>query len=113
MGESMSRYSIVERLTKQKLDIMSAKLQLKDSIKASEQNVAMMEENLEEQKKYLDEQNDREKRNLDQQIKTEKQKVENMKDREASQLKVYDEKILAIEDALTKIEDISKTTPVS
>jgi len=37
MGESQSRYSIVERLTQTKLDIMGAKSELKEEAKHKEQ----------------------------------------------------------------------------
>ena len=37
MGESQSRYSIIERLTTRKLEIMESKLKLKDEIKRADQ----------------------------------------------------------------------------
>ena len=37
MSESQSRYSIVERLTRTKLDIMSAKSELDDGVKRLEE----------------------------------------------------------------------------
>ena len=40
MGESQSRYSIVERLTQVKLDIITAKSDLKEELKHKEQKIA-------------------------------------------------------------------------
>ena len=42
MSESQSRYSIVERLTKMKLDIISEKLELESNLKHKQQKVEQL-----------------------------------------------------------------------
>ena len=46
MSESQSRYSIVERLTQMKLDIISEKLQLESDVKHKQQNVEQLKKEL-------------------------------------------------------------------
>ena len=46
MGESQSRYSIVERLTQKKLDIISENLELDDDVKGKEQRVGQLKKDL-------------------------------------------------------------------
>ena len=46
MGESQSRYSIVERLTQKKLDLISQKLELDEEVKVKAQKAEQL-------KKYL------------------------------------------------------------
>lgn len=42
MAESQSRYSIVERLTKKKLELMSSKSSLKQDVKSKEQKIGKL-----------------------------------------------------------------------
>jgi len=108
MGESMSRYSIVERLTKQKLDIMSAKHSLTDDVKKAEQKHTSM-------KDIVDDECDRILASANVDVEELKRKTEgyevtakNLKERQSDKEKMYDEKIKVIDEALDKIEEISK-----
>jgi len=47
MSESQSRYSIVERLIKRKLEIMSSKSNLKEDVKKKEQKIGKLKKELE------------------------------------------------------------------
>jgi len=110
MSESQSRYSIVERLTKQKLDIMGAKSDLKEDLKKKEQTMQELEANLKNWKKDILEDNKREERNLQIELDRAKREAENSKSRVKDKEKVYEEKIKAIDQALSRIEKISESS---
>src|SRR3989344_166709 len=91
MGESQSRYSIVERLTSNKIE--------------------KSQKGLENWKKDIIEDNKREQRKRELEIEKAIQEAGNFKEMLSEREKVYDEQIKAIEDALKSIEEISKTSP--
>lgn len=109
MSESQSRYSIVERLTKQKLDIMTAKANLIDEITQAEQSVVTMEADIVEDKKVIESEAKKHKTDLDRALKGTKNNVKNLKGRQGAKGKLFERKISAIDDALIKLEDISKS----
>lgn len=111
MGESQSRYSIVERLTQVKLDIITARSDLKEELKHKEQKITELKKDLENWNKDSEEDVRREKRNKEKQIEKAVQEYNNTKERLADKEKTYDEKIKAINEALNSIEEISKTSP--
>lgn len=111
MGESQSRYSIVERLTQTKLDIMTAKSELKEELKNKEQKIGELKKDLENWNKDIEEQLKRERRNKERLIEKAQQEFGNTKERLVEKETVYDQKIQAITDALESIEEISKTSP--
>lgn len=111
MSESQSRYSIVERLTQRKLDIMSAKSDLKEDLKHKEQNIGTLKKDLENWDKDVEEDNRRERRSKEKEIEKGVQKYQNLKERMAEKEQIYDQKIDAIGVALKSIEEISKTSP--
>ncbi len=111
MSESQSRYSIVERLTQRKLEIMSSKSKLKEEVKSKEQHVGKLKKNLENWKKDIKEDINREQRRQELEIERAAQEFENAKDQTKEKEKVFDAQIEAIEKALKSIEDISKTSP--
>src|SRR3989338_10349688 len=111
MGESQSRYSIVERLTQTKLDIMTAKSDLKEALKHKEQKILELHKDLENWNKDIEEDVRREKRNREKDIEKAKQEYANTKERLVEKERVFDQKINALDEALKSIEEISKTTP--
>ncbi|MBI4980977.1 hypothetical protein HZC30_05480 [Candidatus Woesearchaeota archaeon] len=111
MGESQSRYSIVERLTQVKLDIITAKSDLKEELKHKEQKIAELKKDLENWNKDIEEDVRREKRNKEKQIEKAVQEYNNTKERLVDKEKTYDDKVKAIDEALNSIEEISKTSP--
>lgn len=111
MSESQSRYSIIERLTKEKLEIMNSKSNLKQDVKTEKQKADKMQKNLENWKKDIIEDNKREQRKKELEIERNLQEVRNLEENLNERQKVYDEQIKAIEDALKYIEEISKTSP--
>lgn len=110
MSESQSRYSIVERLTQRKLEIMTGKSDLKEELRHKEQIVEEFKKDLENWDKDVEENNRRERRNKEKEIEKLIQKYQNLKERMADKEKIYDQKIDAIEAALKSIEEISKTS---
>ena len=111
MAESQSRYSIVERLTKKKLELMSSKSNLKQDVKSKEQKISKLKKNLENWKKDIEEDIKREQRKKELDIEKATQKFNNSKENLIERENVYDEQIKAIEHALKSIEEISKTSP--
>ena len=111
MGESQSRYSIVERLTTKKIDIMSSKSKLQEDLKAKEQLVEESKKDLANWEKDVEESVKRERRNKERQIAQDQQTYENAKARLPEKENAYTEQIKAIEGALHSIEEISKTSP--
>lgn len=111
MTESQSRYSIVERLTKKKLELMSSKSNLKQDVKSREQKIGKLKKDLENWKKDIQEDIKREQRKKELEIEKATQEFDNSKENLVGKENVYDEQIKAIEDALKSIEEISKTSP--
>ncbi len=111
MSESQSRYSIVERLTTRKLEIMSNKSKLKENVKNKEQNIDGLKKDLENWKKDIQEDMKREQRRKELEIERAVQEYGNSREQTKDKETVYNEQILAIEQALKSIEEISKTSP--
>ncbi len=109
MSESQSRYSIVERLTTKKLDLMSAKLRLKEDVKKAEQfaktNALQSVSKIED----IQAEADRQKRDIEADVRAMKQRHKNLEEQQSEKENMYDEKIRAINEALSKIEEISKS----
>jgi biopolymer transport protein ExbB/TolQ len=113
MSESQSRYSIVERLTQKKLDIISEKLELDEDLKKKQQKVEQLKKELSDWDK--DNQHDMERTRRLKQREIEKAEIEGAN---AEQIKSatedsFDEKVKAIDRALERIEEISKTSPTN
>lgn len=111
MSESQSRYSIVERLTQKKLEIMNSKSKIKEEVKIKEQKIGKLKKEFENWKKDIQEDIKREQRKKELEIERITQEYENSKEQTNSKEKVFNEQIKAIEDALKSIEEISKTSP--
>ncbi len=124
MGESQSRYSIVERLTTRKLEIMNSKSKLKENVTAKEQHIGKLKKELtnwkkdikedvirEEKEKELDIEREERKRELE--IEKASQEYTNAQGQKSDKESVFDEQLEAIEKALKSIEEISKTSPTT
>lgn len=111
MGESQSRYSIVERLTQRKLDIMTAKSELNEQLKHKEQKIVELRKDLDNWNKDIEEDIRRQRRKEERKIEKAQQDFNNSRERMTEKEKTYDNKIKAIEEALKSIEEISKTSP--
>ena len=111
MSESQSRYSIVERLTQKKLEIMNSKSKLKSEVKGKEQRIIKLQKDFENWKKDIQEDIKREQRKKELDIEGANQEFENAKEQMSKKEEAYNEQIRAVEDALKSIEEISKTSP--
>jgi len=111
MGESQSRYSIVERLTQRKLDIMTAKSELKEELKSKEQKIEDLKIELENWNEDVKEQVTRERRQKELEINNATRNAKNFKERMKDKEDTYDKKSEAVNEALKSIEEISKTAP--
>jgi len=109
MAESQSRYSIVERLTVRKLEIMSSKSSLQEELLAQLQRNEELKNDLTNWEKDIEEDIRREKRNKQRTIEKAEQDHDNTKTRLAEKERIYDTQIKAIEEALKSIEEISKS----
>ena len=113
MGDtSQSRYSIVERLTAKKLEIMTNKSDLADEIKDREFEVQSVMDELANWKKDINHQKERTEREFDLRILATQKKLENAKERLKEKEKVFDEQMNAVEEALKSIESISKSAAI-
>ena len=111
MSESQSRYSIVERLTETKLDIITKKSNLDEELKGKQQEVEKLKKDLLDWEKDIQKDNERTKRLKQREIEQAEISHENAKQRKNTREKAFDEQINAIELALQRIEEISKTSP--
>ena len=111
MSESQSRYSIVERLTETKLNIIQAKSQLDEEVKAKEQNVEQLKKDLLDWNNEVAQETERTKKQKQREIERAEINHKNSKERKNTKEKAFDDKLKAIDEALKRIEEISKTSP--
>lgn len=113
MGESQSRYSIIERLTQRKLDIITSKSELDDSLKEKEQKIDESKKSLQDWETDIKQDIEKERRIKKREIERIERNFNNALKRKDAKRKAYDDKLEAIEKALIRIEEISKTVPTS
>lgn len=111
MSESQSRYSIVERLTSQKLSVLEEGISLKDSIKIQEGKILNLKAELNNWKEASQEELKIEERNKIVFIENAERELENMKSRVEAKEEISKQKIETINIALKSIEEISKLSP--
>jgi len=111
MSESQSRYSIVERLTQMKLDIISEKLELESDLKNKQQKVEQLKKELTDWESDIQQDTERNKRLKKREIEKANIEAENSKERKNAKEEALNGKIEAIDKALERIEEISKTSP--
>ncbi len=111
MGESQSRYSIVERLTQKKLDLISQKLELDEEVKVKAQKAEQLKKDLSDWEKDILQEVERTKRIKQREIEKAGFLSENAKQRKDAKENALNEKLDSIDKALERIEEISKTSP--
>jgi len=111
MTQSQSRYSIVERLTQTKLDIMEEKAGMKNQLRQLEQNISGLQKDLENWEKDVKEDIKRTRRQKELQIQNATKKFQDFEDHMKDVEKSIEERIKTIDVALASIEEISKTSP--
>ena len=112
MSESQSRYSIVERLTQRKLEIISAKADLAEELRAKTQHIDDLTKSLADWETDVEDGVKRDRRNKEREIENAKTEASNAEQRMAAKKASYDEKVVAVEDALKRIEDVSKSAAI-
>lgn len=112
MSESQSRYSIVERLTQMKLDIISEKLGLESDVKHKQQKAEQLKKELSDWESDIQQDTERNRRLKKREIEMAIMQSENAKERKAAKEEALNEKVTAIDKALERIEEISKSSSV-
>lgn len=113
MSESQSRYSIVERLTQRKIQTISQKLELEEDLKLKQQKVEQLKKELEDWEDDIQQDIEKTKRLKKREIEKYEIQSENAKQRMSAKENALKEKIDAIDRALERIEEISKTSPTN
>ncbi len=113
MSESQSRYSIVERLTSMKLDIISSKTKLGEKVEEAEYNVEKLKSDLKNWEMNIKQDNERTKREKEIQIRDAERDAEDIKKRKSAMENSLNEKIKTIDESLDKIQKISETAPTN
>ena len=113
MSESQSRYSIVERLTQRKLNIISQKLELDEDLKLKQQKVVQLKKEVGDWENDIQQDIERTRRLKKREIEKYEIESENAKQRMAAKEAAFNEKTEAIDKALERIEEISKTSPTN
>ena len=108
MSESQSRYSIVERLTQRKLDIISSKSDLEEEIKKKKQYIDQTKKEIKDFESDVKQETEKTKRILQRKVEEAEISYKNAVDRKETKKKAYDEKLSALDNALLKIEEVSK-----
>jgi len=109
VSESQSRYSIVERLTERKLNIISAKSELGEAITKKENEVEEAKKNLEEYKQESFREQAAKEQQLAREIERSQLRLALVKSQKTQKESAYDLQLKAVDEALKKIEEVSKT----
>lgn len=108
MGDvSQSRYSIVERLTTQKLEVMEEKQRIEGDIEAKKVQIKQLTNNINKKKQEIDKDFKYFEQNVSQSIDTLNQEIASLEKGKNSKSKLCDDKIREIDNALKAIQDIS------
>ena len=111
MGESQSRYSIVERLTQKKLNIIESRSRLDQEVKEAEQETVALKKDLEAWKKDIKEDVERTERVKGRAVEEAEQEAKNAETRKTTKEASFDAQLTAVDKALRDIQEISKTAP--
>jgi len=110
MGESQSRYSIVERLTDSKLDLISEKSNIDESIEAHIQKIKEMKKDAEYYQTSALQDIDRELNKRGIEITKLEARLEYSKEKREEKLSRIDAKIAEIDKAMVALQEISKAS---
>lgn len=113
MSESQSRYSIVERLTSQKLDIITAQSNLNTEVKKAQQKIQSLKEDVKDWEATIKQDVERQKREKAREIKIAERDAKNASERKKAKEDAYKKKIKTIDDALGRIQKISESAPAN
>jgi len=108
MGESQSRYSIVERLTQRKLDIIKSRSSIDGDVMDAEGQIVAAEAS---KAAYIAEADAEKMSHVvrhDENIASAKRKHAQLSNNKALREKAYDEQLKAIEQALEQLKEVSR-----
>ena len=111
MSESQSRYSIVANLTNTKLALMDQRDSLDNALLEAQQEHQQAEHNAKADKEALKNEYLKRCTKVDRDVKELKFKAENLKKGLTDKKSSINKKISEIDNALKKLEEISKTSP--
>lgn len=111
MAESQSRYSIVERLTRTKLNIIEDRSRLDQEVKAKEQEIGSLKKGLTDWEKDVTEDVERTRRIKGRAVEEAEQEHKNAEERKTAKEASCDAQLVAVNQALKDIQEISKTAP--
>ena len=110
MSESQSRYSIVERLTRDKLNIMDNKDMMKSQLEKEKSRIAKLKEDRNIKKLSLEANMAEELGCFDSEIRQIEAGIKNLEANKESYVKNCDEKIKQLDLALKAVADISRAS---
>ena len=113
MSESQSRYSIVERLTSKKLDIISSKTKLAEEVEDSRNKVEKLKSDLKNWEMNIKQDNERTKREKEIRIMDAQRDSEDITKRKSATENSLNEQIKTIDESLDKIQKISETAQIN
>lgn len=111
MTESQSRYSIVERLTRTKLNIIESRSKLDQEVKEQGQETEALKKDLTQWESDIKEDVVRVRKTRGRKIEEAEQEYKNAEARKMSKEASYDKQLEAVNKALVDIQEISKTAP--
>ena len=111
MSESQSRYSIVERLTKNKLEIIRSKTNLTEEVEDAKHKIEKLKSELENWEMNIKQDNERTKREKQRKIKEAEIESDDISNRKSTIESSLNEQLKTIDDSLEKIQKISETAP--
>ncbi len=113
MSESQSRYSIVERLTQKKIEIIADKLELDEDLRIKQQKIEELKKDIADWEKDIEKGIERQRRLKERELELAEIKSQNAKQRKAAKEEALNEKIKTIDLALERIEEISKASSIN
>lgn len=113
MSESQSRYSIVERLTKEKMRLMDEKSNVSKKVIDLLSDITYLEEELEERRSDYTERMKLQEDQISKQIANKNLEIQFLKDNQEGLTSNIDKKITVIDEALEKISAISRESTTS
>jgi hypothetical protein len=108
MSESQSRYSIVERLTDKKLELLQSKAMLPTEIKKATDRLAELEYEYASWKDDNEAQTRERAAEFERRIDNQSRVIESVSQNIDIRDKMFASQLLAVEDALKRLEEISK-----
>lgn len=104
-----SRYSIIDRLSSTKLDLITARANLSDELKSKKQKVENLKKGLEDWNSDVEESIKVQRRQRQREIELAELEVKNSEERLTDRKVMYEEKIKELDKALVSIEKISES----